>query len=434
MTSPGRRGATRVPGVPLTGRSFGEEGGQLTYGGYLRLAELLAQQVPQADPPAHDELLFITVHQVYELWFQQLLYELEAVRDAMMTGETWRARHLLRRVHAIERLLVAQVDILETMTPQDFLEFRASAGAGQRLPVGAVPGAGVPLRRQGPRVPRPVPRPHRHRARPAGAPPRRAVAVGRVPVTCLPRADWPAGTDAGDPGRRCGWSRATAPPTTTSGSSPRTCSPTTSWPGLWRARHVRDGGAADRHEVRHRWLDRGTVPAQDGCRCGTTRCCGSCGITCRRGRGSGGACQPGRQGSRTDVGQHGRGAAHAAGGGGHGRRGGGRGRYRRRRPAALSGGLLPARRPSRTSSRPARRGRAMVAAEHARLAARRPQGRALVQVHAAGECSPRWRTSRGVVDIVTDDMPFLVDSITMELDPAQPGQLPHRPPAARGPP
>jgi tryptophan 2,3-dioxygenase len=115
-----------VPDAPPTGRSFGEEGGQLTYGGYLRLDELLAQQVPQADPPAHDELLFITVHQVYELWFQQLLYELTTVRDAMMTGETWRARHLLRRVHVIERLLIAQVDILETMTPQDFLKFRAN--------------------------------------------------------------------------------------------------------------------------------------------------------------------------------------------------------------------------------------------------------------------------------------------------------------------
>ena len=126
MTSPGRRGATSVPGVLRTGRSFGEEGGQLTYGGYLRLDELLAQQVPQADPPAHDELLFITVHQVYELWFQQLLYELETVRDAMLAGETWRARHLLRRVHAVERLLITQVDILETMTPQDFLEFRAN--------------------------------------------------------------------------------------------------------------------------------------------------------------------------------------------------------------------------------------------------------------------------------------------------------------------
>jgi tryptophan 2,3-dioxygenase len=126
VTSPGRRGATQVPDGQPTGRRFGEEGGQLTYGGYLRLDQLLAQQVPQASPPAHDELLFITVHQVYELWFQQLLYELETVRDAMMAGETWRARHLFRRVHAIERLLITQVDILETMTPQDFLEFRAN--------------------------------------------------------------------------------------------------------------------------------------------------------------------------------------------------------------------------------------------------------------------------------------------------------------------
>jgi tryptophan 2,3-dioxygenase len=106
-------------------RSFGEEGGRLTYGSYLRLPELLSQQVPQADPPAHDELLFITVHQVYELWFGQLLHELAAVRDSMAEGQTWRAGHLLRRVHEIERLLVAQIDILETMTPQDFNEFRS---------------------------------------------------------------------------------------------------------------------------------------------------------------------------------------------------------------------------------------------------------------------------------------------------------------------
>ena len=114
------------PGAPAhragPGRRFGEEGGLLTYGGYLRLSELLSLQVPQAD--AHDELLFITVHQVYELWFRQMLHELVAARDAMMAGAGWRARQLLRRVHAIERLLIAQVDILETMTPQDFLQFR----------------------------------------------------------------------------------------------------------------------------------------------------------------------------------------------------------------------------------------------------------------------------------------------------------------------
>ena len=67
------------------------------------------------------------MHQVYELWFQQLLYELEAVRDAMMTGETVAgAAPAAAGCTSIERLLIAQVDVLETMTPQDFLEFRAN--------------------------------------------------------------------------------------------------------------------------------------------------------------------------------------------------------------------------------------------------------------------------------------------------------------------
>jgi len=127
VTAPaGRRGPVTGRDSPVTGRSFGEEGGRLTYGSYLRLPELLAQQVPQVVPPAHDELLFITVHQAYELWFKQLLHELTAARDAMAPGETWRARQLLQRAHVIERLLVSQIDVLETMTPQDFLQFRAA--------------------------------------------------------------------------------------------------------------------------------------------------------------------------------------------------------------------------------------------------------------------------------------------------------------------
>ena len=114
---------------------FGEEGAQeraqLTYGSYLRLSQLLDSQHLESDPPAHDELLFITIHQVYELWFQQLLHEAETVRDALMDTQArsggrdlWFARHLLARMHVIERVLVQQVDVLETMTPQDFLEFR----------------------------------------------------------------------------------------------------------------------------------------------------------------------------------------------------------------------------------------------------------------------------------------------------------------------
>ena len=105
-------------------RHFGEQGGRLTYGSYLRIANLLDQQRLESDPPAHDELLFITIHQVYELWFQQLLHELVAVRDEMLAGNLWRARHLLTRVVAIEDVLIRQIAVLETMTPQDFLVFR----------------------------------------------------------------------------------------------------------------------------------------------------------------------------------------------------------------------------------------------------------------------------------------------------------------------
>lgn len=111
------------PQVP-SDRQFGEEGGRLTYGSYLRLAELLAQQVPESDPPVHDELLFITVHQVYELWFQQLLHELDDARDRMLAGDAHTPRVRLQRSHVIERVLIEQVDVLETMTPQDFLVFR----------------------------------------------------------------------------------------------------------------------------------------------------------------------------------------------------------------------------------------------------------------------------------------------------------------------
>src|SRR4051794_20946423 len=110
---------------------FGEQGALLTYGSYLRLEQLLDAQHLESDPPAHDELLFITIHQVYELWFQQLLHEAETVRDALVTTEAasggrdlWFTRHLLTRMHVIERVLVQQIDVLETMTPQDFLQFR----------------------------------------------------------------------------------------------------------------------------------------------------------------------------------------------------------------------------------------------------------------------------------------------------------------------
>jgi len=108
---------------------FGEQGGLLSYGSYLRLDALLDQQHAQSSPPAHDELLFITIHQVYELWFKLLLHELTTVRDVLLQPAgphaMWTARHLLRRVEQVEQVLIAQLPVLETMTPQDFLDFRS---------------------------------------------------------------------------------------------------------------------------------------------------------------------------------------------------------------------------------------------------------------------------------------------------------------------
>lgn len=103
---------------------FGEEGGELSYGSYLRVPELLSLQTLESDPPAHDELLFIIVHQAYELWFREMIFELESVRERMLAGDVDLARHYLKRVHAIERVMIQQLEVIETMSPQEFLEFR----------------------------------------------------------------------------------------------------------------------------------------------------------------------------------------------------------------------------------------------------------------------------------------------------------------------
>jgi tryptophan 2,3-dioxygenase len=100
------------------------ESGELTYGRYLRIPELLQLQTPISQPPAHDELLFIVVHQSFEVWFKQILFELESARDAMFEGRTFPARHYLKRVQNIERLLLEHIGIIESMSPQDFLQFR----------------------------------------------------------------------------------------------------------------------------------------------------------------------------------------------------------------------------------------------------------------------------------------------------------------------
>jgi tryptophan 2,3-dioxygenase len=97
----------------------------LTYGSYLRVPELLALQQPLSDPPHHDELLFILIHQVYELWFKQTLHELDASVRFLDADDLLKVAKAFRRIHAIQRILESQVDVLETMTPQDFNAFRS---------------------------------------------------------------------------------------------------------------------------------------------------------------------------------------------------------------------------------------------------------------------------------------------------------------------
>jgi len=97
----------------------------LTYGRYLCIDELLALQRPRSDGPEHDELLFIVIHQVYELWFKELLHEIDFVRQLLTEDATHRAQHTLKRILTILKVAVGQIDILETMTPLEFQSFRA---------------------------------------------------------------------------------------------------------------------------------------------------------------------------------------------------------------------------------------------------------------------------------------------------------------------
>ena len=94
------------------------------YNRYLHIDDLLNLQQPRSVGPEHDELLFIVIHQVYELWFKELLHELDRVRQWLEDDEPHRAQHTLKRILTIVKVMVAQLDILETMTPLEFLSFR----------------------------------------------------------------------------------------------------------------------------------------------------------------------------------------------------------------------------------------------------------------------------------------------------------------------
>ena len=98
----------------------------LTYTSYLAVDELLNLQRPLSQGPEHDEMLFIIIHQTYELWFKQLIHEFMQAQHAMESGDTHYSLAILGRIRTIMKVCVAQIDILETMTPLQFNSFRSN--------------------------------------------------------------------------------------------------------------------------------------------------------------------------------------------------------------------------------------------------------------------------------------------------------------------
>jgi len=96
----------------------------VTYGSYLKIPTLLGLQQPLADPPQHDEMLFIVIHQVYELWFKLLLHEVDRGKQELSANDLFGAIARFKRLRTVLKTLVEQLDILETMTPLSFLTFR----------------------------------------------------------------------------------------------------------------------------------------------------------------------------------------------------------------------------------------------------------------------------------------------------------------------
>ncbi len=102
--------------------------GRLTYGGYLRLDQLLSAQQPLSSPPHHDEMLFIIQHQTSELWLKLLAHELRAAIVHLQRDEVWQCRKVLARGKQVLRLLTEQWAVLETLTPSEYMGFRDVLG------------------------------------------------------------------------------------------------------------------------------------------------------------------------------------------------------------------------------------------------------------------------------------------------------------------
>jgi tryptophan 2,3-dioxygenase len=112
-----------MTGSPEGAAGAADQTAAITYSSYLALDDLLAAQHPASDE--HDEMLFIVIHQVYELWFKELLHELRFLQDRLAAGDSSHALATTHRVLTILKTVVAQIDVLETMTPRQFLAFRS---------------------------------------------------------------------------------------------------------------------------------------------------------------------------------------------------------------------------------------------------------------------------------------------------------------------
>lgn len=96
----------------------------LSYNQYLKVRELIELQETLSEPTSHDELLFIIIHQTYELWFKQILHEVDATVGWMDEDRMFRANHSLKAINKVEKVLVGQIHVLESMAQIGFLEFR----------------------------------------------------------------------------------------------------------------------------------------------------------------------------------------------------------------------------------------------------------------------------------------------------------------------
>jgi tryptophan 2,3-dioxygenase len=108
----------------MVSRDTDPESPAVTYGSYLQIDTLLSLQQSRSTGPEHDEMLFIIIHQVYELWFKEMLHELDRAMQLLTRDDAQRAQHTLKRILTILKVMVAQLDILETMTPLEFQSFR----------------------------------------------------------------------------------------------------------------------------------------------------------------------------------------------------------------------------------------------------------------------------------------------------------------------